>query len=104
MRCDDFLSALPDVRPQLKESKRAVNSLRDFVDDDDEDDLERVSWTGEPVGSKYKRPWEGINYSGFLALIKSPQYLSGQGTRLSYFQMSIHLEICPGERVLGEVW
>ncbi|XP_019407628.1 PREDICTED: spermatogenesis-defective protein 39 homolog isoform X2 [Crocodylus porosus] len=34
---------------QLKESKRAVNSLRDIVDDDD--DLERVSWSGEPVGS-----------------------------------------------------
>uniref|UniRef100_A0A452E847 Spermatogenesis-defective protein 39 homolog n=1 Tax=Capra hircus TaxID=9925 RepID=A0A452E847_CAPHI len=40
-----------DELSQLKESKRAVNSLRDFVDDDDEDDLERVSWTGEPVGS-----------------------------------------------------
>jgi len=37
--------------PQLKESKRAVNSLRDIVDDDD-DDLEKVSWSGEPVGSK----------------------------------------------------
>ncbi|NXL56677.1 SPE39 protein, partial [Chordeiles acutipennis] len=35
----------------LKESKRAVNSLRDIVDDDDDDDLERVSWSGEPVGS-----------------------------------------------------
>ena len=47
-----YLSALPYVPPQLKESKRAVNSLRDFVDDDDDDDLERVSWSGEPVGSK----------------------------------------------------
>lgn len=28
-----------------------MNSLRDIVDDDD-DDLERVSWSGEPVGSK----------------------------------------------------
>lgn len=46
------LSVPPDVPLQLKESKRAVNSLRDFVDDDDDDDLERVSWTGEPVGSK----------------------------------------------------
>ncbi|XP_030069954.1 spermatogenesis-defective protein 39 homolog [Microcaecilia unicolor] len=34
---------------QLKESKRAVNSLRDIVDDDD--DLEKYSWSGEPVGS-----------------------------------------------------
>uniref|UniRef100_A0A8C5TFR2 Spermatogenesis-defective protein 39 homolog n=1 Tax=Malurus cyaneus samueli TaxID=2593467 RepID=A0A8C5TFR2_9PASS len=40
-----------DELSQLKESKRAVNSLRDIVDDDD-DDLERVSWSGEPVGSK----------------------------------------------------
>lgn len=40
-----------DELSQLKESKRAVNSLRDFVNDDDDDDLERVSWTGEPVGS-----------------------------------------------------
>ena len=53
MRSDDCLSALPYVCLQLKESKRAVNSLRDFVDDDDDDDdLERVSWSGEPVGSK----------------------------------------------------
>uniref|UniRef100_A0A8C2IWL1 Spermatogenesis-defective protein 39 homolog n=1 Tax=Cyprinus carpio TaxID=7962 RepID=A0A8C2IWL1_CYPCA len=35
---------------QLKESKRAVNSI--LVDEDeDEDDVERVSWSGEPVGS-----------------------------------------------------
>ncbi|KAF3830973.1 hypothetical protein GH733_002211, partial [Mirounga leonina] len=40
-----------DELSQLKESKRAVNSLRDFVDDEDDDDLERVSWSGEPVGS-----------------------------------------------------
>uniref|UniRef100_A0A2R9B1Q0 Spermatogenesis-defective protein 39 homolog n=1 Tax=Pan paniscus TaxID=9597 RepID=A0A2R9B1Q0_PANPA len=40
-----------DELSQLKESKRAVNSLRDFVDDDDDDDLERVSWSGEAVGS-----------------------------------------------------
>ncbi|KAM4666103.1 spermatogenesis-defective protein 39 homolog isoform 2-T2 [Amazona ochrocephala] len=39
-----------DELSQLKESKQAVNSLRDIVDDDD-DDLERVSWSGEPVGS-----------------------------------------------------
>ncbi|XP_038624245.1 spermatogenesis-defective protein 39 homolog isoform X2 [Tachyglossus aculeatus] len=38
-----------DELSQLKESKRAVNSLRDFVDDDD-DDLEKVSWSGDPVG------------------------------------------------------
>lgn len=46
------LNVLPYVPLQLKESKRAVNSLRDFVDDDDDDDLERVSWSGEPVGSE----------------------------------------------------
>ncbi|XP_054828530.1 spermatogenesis-defective protein 39 homolog [Eublepharis macularius] len=38
-----------DELSQLKESKRAVNSLRDIVDDDD--DLEKFSWSGEPVGS-----------------------------------------------------
>uniref|UniRef100_A0A8C1FAY8 Spermatogenesis-defective protein 39 homolog n=1 Tax=Cyprinus carpio carpio TaxID=630221 RepID=A0A8C1FAY8_CYPCA len=39
-----------DEFSQLKESKRAVNSI--LVDEDeDEDDVERVSWSGEPVGS-----------------------------------------------------
>jgi hypothetical protein len=52
VRSGDCLSTLLYVPLQLKESKRAVNSLRDFVDDDDDDDLERVSWSGEPVGSK----------------------------------------------------
>lgn len=38
---------------QLKESKQAVNSIRRLVEeDDDEDDVEKVSWSGEPVGSK----------------------------------------------------
>lgn len=37
----------------MKESKQAVNSIRQLVDDgDDEDDVEKVSWSGEPVGSK----------------------------------------------------
>ncbi|KAM6992798.1 spermatogenesis-defective protein 39 homolog isoform 1-T1 [Tautogolabrus adspersus] len=36
----------------LKESKRAVNSIRPLVEeDDDDDDVEKVSWSGEPVGS-----------------------------------------------------
>ncbi|XP_072895390.1 spermatogenesis-defective protein 39 homolog isoform X1 [Hemitrygon akajei] len=35
---------------ELKESKRAVNSLHSIVSDDD-DDVEKVSWSGEPVGS-----------------------------------------------------
>ncbi|KAJ6661315.1 hypothetical protein lerEdw1_015453 [Lerista edwardsae] len=38
-----------DELSQLKESKRTVNNLRDIVDDDDE--LEKFSWSGEPVGS-----------------------------------------------------
>lgn len=38
---------------QLKESKQAVNSIRRLVEeDDDEDEVEKVSWSGEPVGSK----------------------------------------------------
>lgn len=38
---------------QLKESKQAVNNIRPLVDEEeDEDDVEKVSWSGEPVGSK----------------------------------------------------
>ncbi|KAG7508572.1 hypothetical protein JOB18_017318 [Solea senegalensis] len=42
-----------DELSRLQESKRAVNSIRGLVDDEDndEDDMERVSWSGEPVGS-----------------------------------------------------
>ncbi|XP_012680160.1 spermatogenesis-defective protein 39 homolog [Clupea harengus] len=38
---------------KLKESKKAVNSIRGLVDeeDDDDDDVEKVSWSGEPIGS-----------------------------------------------------
>ncbi|XP_078418214.1 LOW QUALITY PROTEIN: spermatogenesis-defective protein 39 homolog [Cetorhinus maximus] len=46
-KCKAFMF---DDDDELKESKRAVNNLRSFVDDDD-DDVERVSWSGEPVGS-----------------------------------------------------
>ncbi|XP_073443368.1 spermatogenesis-defective protein 39 homolog isoform X4 [Dendrobates tinctorius] len=35
---------------QLKESKRAVNSIKAFVDEDDEE-WEKFTWSGEPVGS-----------------------------------------------------
>lgn len=67
------------VSLQLKESKRAVNSLRDFVDDDDDDDLERVSWTGEPVGSKLKRPCEGF-LSGMKAVPSARKSAAGRAT------------------------
>ncbi|KAG5857679.1 spermatogenesis-defective protein 39 homolog [Anguilla anguilla] len=40
-----------DEFSSLKESKRAVNSIRLLDDDDDEDEVEKVSWSGEPVGS-----------------------------------------------------
>ncbi|KAF7651310.1 hypothetical protein LDENG_00112910 [Lucifuga dentata] len=41
-----------DEFSRLKESKRAVNSIRPLMEeDDDEDDVEKVSWSGEPVGS-----------------------------------------------------
>uniref|UniRef100_H2MVB8 Spermatogenesis-defective protein 39 homolog n=1 Tax=Oryzias latipes TaxID=8090 RepID=H2MVB8_ORYLA len=36
---------------RLKESKQAVNSIRQLVEEDDDDDTEKVSWSGEPVGS-----------------------------------------------------
>uniref|UniRef100_A0A7N6A2P6 Spermatogenesis-defective protein 39 homolog n=1 Tax=Anabas testudineus TaxID=64144 RepID=A0A7N6A2P6_ANATE len=37
---------------KLKESKQAVNNIRPLVDEEeDEDDVEKVSWSGEPVGS-----------------------------------------------------
>lgn len=39
-----------DDYTKLKESKKAVNSIRSLVDED-EDDVEKVSWSGEPVGS-----------------------------------------------------
>ncbi|XP_039636908.1 spermatogenesis-defective protein 39 homolog [Perca fluviatilis] len=41
-----------DEFSRLKESKRAVNSIRRLVEeDDDEDEVEKVSWSGEPIGS-----------------------------------------------------
>ncbi|KAM6906671.1 spermatogenesis-defective protein 39 homolog isoform 2-T3 [Lycodopsis pacificus] len=41
-----------DEFSRLKESKRAVNSIRCLVEeDDDEEEVEKVSWSGEPVGS-----------------------------------------------------
>ncbi|KAL3052005.1 spermatogenesis-defective protein 39 homolog [Trematomus bernacchii] len=41
-----------DEFSRLKESKQAVNSIRRLVEeDDDEEDVEKISWSGEPVGS-----------------------------------------------------
>ncbi|KAG9336580.1 hypothetical protein JZ751_002927 [Albula glossodonta] len=40
-----------DEFSSLKESKRAVNSIPLLDDDEDEDEVEKVSWSGEPVGS-----------------------------------------------------
>lgn len=46
----------PPPHLQLKESKKAVNSIRGLVDEDeDEEEVEKVSWSGEPVGSKTDR-------------------------------------------------
>ncbi|KAG8562024.1 hypothetical protein GDO81_015563 [Engystomops pustulosus] len=36
---------------QLKESKRAVNSIKAIVEDDDDEEWEKFTWSGEPVGS-----------------------------------------------------
>ncbi|XP_072424269.1 spermatogenesis-defective protein 39 homolog isoform X1 [Chiloscyllium punctatum] len=49
-KCKAFVFDDDDEFTELKESKRAVNSLAGIVDDDD-DDVEKVSWSGEPVGS-----------------------------------------------------
>uniref|UniRef100_A0A4W5P4Q7 Spermatogenesis-defective protein 39 homolog n=1 Tax=Hucho hucho TaxID=62062 RepID=A0A4W5P4Q7_9TELE len=49
-RCREY-DAIWDAAT-LKESKRAVNSIRSLVEEEDEeDDVEKVSWSGEPVGS-----------------------------------------------------
>lgn len=40
-----------DGLSQLKESKRAVNSIKAFVDEDDDEGWEKITWSGEPVGS-----------------------------------------------------
>ncbi|KAM8847418.1 spermatogenesis-defective protein 39 homolog isoform 1-T1 [Synchiropus picturatus] len=40
-----------DVSSQLQESRRTVNSLRQLVQEDEEDEVQKVSWSGEPVGS-----------------------------------------------------
>ncbi|XP_075470779.1 spermatogenesis-defective protein 39 homolog isoform X2 [Ascaphus truei] len=53
-----------DELSQLKESKRAVNSLKAIVDDED-DDLEKISWSGEPVGRK-SRPGSFNSFSEAL--------------------------------------
>lgn len=39
-----------DDLSKLKESRLAVNSIR-LTEDDNEDDVEKVNWSGEPVGS-----------------------------------------------------
>lgn len=41
---------------QFKESKRAVNSISRLVEEDDDEDVEKVSWSGEPVGSESISP------------------------------------------------
>ncbi|KAK1874772.1 Spermatogenesis-defective protein 39 like [Dissostichus eleginoides] len=51
-----------DEFSRLKESKQAVNSIRRLVEeDDDEEDVEKISWSGEPVGRKTK----GGNFQQF---------------------------------------
>lgn len=41
---------------QFKESKRAVNSIGRLVEEDDDEDVEKVNWSGEPVGSETASP------------------------------------------------
>uniref|UniRef100_A0A3Q3KYV9 Spermatogenesis-defective protein 39 homolog n=1 Tax=Mastacembelus armatus TaxID=205130 RepID=A0A3Q3KYV9_9TELE len=51
-----------DEFSKLKESKQTVNNIRPLVDEDeDDDDVEKVSWSGEPVGRKTR----GGNFQSF---------------------------------------
>ncbi|EHB04786.1 hypothetical protein GW7_03497 [Heterocephalus glaber] len=74
-----------DELSQLKESKRAVNSLRDFVDDDDDDELERVSWSGEPVGSISWSIKETAGHSG--STHEGREQLKNRNSFSSYAQL-----------------
>lgn len=72
---------------QFKESKRAVNSIGRLVEEDDED-VEKVSWSGEPVGSETLSPdylWR-ISVSGCKVYIPhlSPQVSLGQSEKQKY--------------------
>ncbi|XP_056409166.1 spermatogenesis-defective protein 39 homolog [Hyla sarda] len=59
-----------DGLSQLKESKRAVNSIKAFVDEEDEEEWEKFTWSGEPVGSisgpSRRRPTPGALGPGVL--------------------------------------
>lgn len=58
---------------QFKESKRAVNSISHLVEEDDDEDVEKVSWSGEPVGSESVR----ILLCDWLQSLHSPPVSSG---------------------------
>uniref|UniRef100_A0A8C2IWS1 Spermatogenesis-defective protein 39 homolog n=1 Tax=Cyprinus carpio TaxID=7962 RepID=A0A8C2IWS1_CYPCA len=84
---------------QLKESKRAVNSI--LVDEDeDEDDVERVSWSGEPVGSiswSVKETASSIrsgSEQSFPKIDTTPS-LSKQGSGYSLSSLSIVILLQP---------
>lgn len=61
-----------------------MNSIRQLVDDDDEDDVEKVSWSGEPVGSKCLVPWRILSCDWLQAddpCLLRPQVFPGPSKR-----------------------
>ncbi|XP_078516093.1 spermatogenesis-defective protein 39 homolog isoform X1 [Lissotriton helveticus] len=82
-KCKAYTFEDDDQLSQLKESKRAVNSLRDFVDDDD-DELGKYSWTGEPVGSITWSIKETASNSRSTAEVRNQDPTKGQNGNSSY--------------------
>lgn len=74
---------------QFKESKQAVNSMGRLVEGDDDEDVEKVNWSGEPVGSEmFLLTTSGerrrvIGCQGDV-LPRSPQVSLGQSEKQKY--------------------
>lgn len=62
---------------QFKESKRAVNSIGCLAEEDDEEDVEKVNWSGEPVGSETPDHRWKILPCDWLQRLHSPPVSSG---------------------------
>lgn len=79
MRLQETYMSSDTLYWQFKESKRAVNSISRLVEEDDDEDVEKVSWSGEPVGSESVSPdsrWR-ILLRDYLQSLHSPPVYSG---------------------------